>query len=95
MEMAIGSKVLITMNTNTDMDMCNGVRGEVVHIWVDSWEEEANEETSVQEMQYPPSCVLIKMDRTWEGQLEGLEENTIPLFLITQMVEVVTQKGEK
>ncbi|SRR5258708_3034128 len=93
-EMAIRSKVLITMNINTDMEMCNGARGEVVQIWADP-QEGVNEETSVQEMQYPPSCILIKMDRTREGQLEGLEENTIPLFLITQTVDVVTQKGEK
>ncbi len=94
-EMAIRCKVLIMTNINTNMEMCNGVRGEVVQIWVDPQEEGANEEMSVQEMQYPPSCILIKMDQTWEGQLEGLEENTILLFLITQMVEVVTQKGEK
>ncbi len=83
MEMAISSKVLIMMNINTDMDMCNGVRGEVIHIWADPQEEGGNEETSVQEMWYPPSCVLIKMNRNQEGQVEGLEENTIPLFLIT------------
>ncbi len=60
-EMAIRSKVLIMMNINTDMEMCNRVRGEVVQIWVDP-QEGGGEETSVQEMQYPPSCILIKMD---------------------------------
>ena len=34
-ELAIGSKVIITTNIDTDMDMCNRARGEVVQIWAD------------------------------------------------------------
>ena len=62
-ELEVGCKVIITTNIDTDMDMSNGAQGQVVHIWVDPQEPAGNGESSVEDMQYPPACVLVKMEQ--------------------------------
>ena len=67
----------------------------VVHIWADPQEEGGSSEGLVQEMQYPPSCMLVKLARFWQGQVEGLEVSTMPLFLVVKMIKITSPKGQK
>ncbi|KAF8313528.1 uncharacterized protein EI90DRAFT_3083561 [Cantharellus anzutake] len=60
MELAIGCKVMIT--SNIDTDIANGARREIVDIWADP-REEPQREGVVQNVKYPPCCVLVKMER--------------------------------
>ncbi|KAF8332839.1 uncharacterized protein EI90DRAFT_3054594, partial [Cantharellus anzutake] len=59
-ELAIGGKVIITTNLDTDIDVVNGVRGQIVGIWADP--QDSDMTGAVQEMKYPPSCALVKLE---------------------------------
>src|SRR5260370_40531936 len=81
-------------NINTDMEVLNGAKGEMVQIWVDT-QEEGNTESSVQELKYPPSCILIKMEHFQQGQSEGMEALTYLVFLVVKSIEIMMGKGQK
>ncbi|KAJ3874323.1 hypothetical protein F5051DRAFT_295649, partial [Lentinula edodes] len=63
-ELAIGAKVLVTQNIETDLDITNGARGKIVEIVFDPREPQFEENCSVVELEYMPLYVLVKMDRT-------------------------------
>ena len=94
-ELAIGCKVMVMTNINTDLEIANGAQGEVVQIWTDPQEECRDSTASVQNLKYPPSCVLVRMDRFRLGQIQGLEGSTIPLFPVLKMIEYITANGVK
>ncbi|SRR5258708_29481950 len=67
----------------------------VVHIWADPQEEGGSSEGLVQEMQYPPSCMLVKLARFQQGQVGGLKALTMPLFPVVRMIKIKSPKGQK
>ena len=94
-ELAVGCKVIITTSIDTDMDMSNGVWGQVVHIWADPQEPAGNGESLVHDMQYPPACMFIKMERFRLGEVVGMEVSTYPIFPVVKKVEYITAKGQR
>src|SRR5260370_40414190 len=92
--LVVGCKVIIMTNIDTDMQMSNRAHGEVVQIWSDPHEEGENN-GSVEEMMYPPTCILIKRDQFQEAPMAGLEASTIPLFPVVKMIEYRTGNGKK
>jgi ATP-dependent exoDNAse (exonuclease V) alpha subunit len=78
LEMAIGMKVIITENMETDLDVANGSRGIIINIVLDA-DEPPIPDTPVVRLKMPPTYILVKLDRTRATRLEGLEERTIPL----------------
>ncbi|KAL1743268.1 hypothetical protein HDZ31DRAFT_7278, partial [Schizophyllum fasciatum] len=62
-ELAIGATVLVTQNIDTDLDITNGARGKVVSVILHPDEPE-HAGMSVMKLLFPPSCILVKMDRT-------------------------------
>ena len=60
-ELAIRAKVIITTNLDTDINITNGAQGHIVGIWADPCEDSEQRE-AVQDMAYPPSCVLVKLE---------------------------------
>ncbi len=77
-ELAIGMKVMVTSNIQTDLDLANGARGEVVDIVLHP-DEEVIGPSSVVHLKYLPSYVLVKMLRTRASQLQGLDDHVIPV----------------
>ncbi len=78
-ELAVGMKVMVTFNVNTDLDLTNGARGSV-HDIIFHADEDGNWEGMRQVLRHPPACVLVKLDRTKAPRLHGLEEGVIPSF---------------
>ena len=61
-ELAIGIPVMVTLNILTDLDVANGVQGEIVAIMMDERDELlALKEKSSIHLQYPPRYVLVKL----------------------------------
>ena len=77
--MAIGMKVMVTFNIETDLDIANGARGEVVQVVLDERESKYSASQSTVQLEYPPAYVLVKMLSTKVSRLEGLEDNVIPI----------------
>ncbi|KAJ3729419.1 hypothetical protein C8R42DRAFT_549626, partial [Lentinula raphanica] len=62
-EIVVGMKVMVTSNVETDLDVTNGARGEIVDIILDPREESATGEQEIA-LEFLPKYVLVKMDRT-------------------------------
>jgi hypothetical protein len=86
-ELAIGMKVLVTSNLETDLDLTNGARGEIVDIILHADEPPIGKEAIVK-LQRLPAYILVKMARTRATRLEGLEECVIPVEPMEQSMEI-------
>lgn len=79
-ELAIGAPVMVTLNIHTDLDVANGVRGEIEGIVLDERERlMTTRETHSIHLRYPPRYVLVRLDRTKAPSLQGLPQNVIPI----------------
>jgi len=88
-DIAVGMRVMVTQNIETDLDITNGARGMIVGIILHP-DELALNNGMVQrvELQYLPLCVLVQLDRTRATQLDGLDECVIPVEPRTQTFHV-------
>jgi hypothetical protein len=75
--MAIGMNVMVTYNIETDLDLTNGVRGEIVNIVLDE-NKPPLPQTPVVFLKYPPAYIL-KLSRTHLTKLSSLNEGVIPV----------------
>jgi hypothetical protein len=71
-------KAMVTNNIETDLDVANGARGEIVDIILHP-DEPALGNEPIMKLTKLPAYILIKMERTRATTLEGLEENVIPV----------------
>ncbi|KAF8587375.1 hypothetical protein K439DRAFT_1614432 [Ramaria rubella] len=71
-------KVMVTTNIDTDLDVANRSHGEIVGIALDLHEEKTGNSTIV-ELEYPPTYILVKLQRTRGETLEGVDECVIPI----------------
>ncbi|KAF8123276.1 hypothetical protein EV363DRAFT_1435963 [Boletus edulis] len=58
---AVGMKVMVTYNIETDLDIANGARGEIVKIILDEREEKFSPSQAIIHLDYPPAYILVKM----------------------------------
>lgn len=87
--MAIGMKVMVTYNIETDPDIANGARGEIIEIVLDEHESSYSLSQSVIQLEYPPAYMLIKMLLTKASSLEGLDENVIHLIPMERTFSII------
>jgi hypothetical protein len=95
-EFATGAQVLVTQNLDVDIDVTNGVRGEIVGVVLDPEEEAELEEAAVVKLTRMPKCLLVKMARTRQGKLDGLEDGVIPIKPVTVpiLIDVKLKNGK-
>ncbi|OSC97674.1 hypothetical protein PYCCODRAFT_1330794, partial [Trametes coccinea BRFM310] len=62
-EIAEGMQVMVTTNIETDLDIANGARGEVVKIVLHPDEPPITDEAIVK-LRYPPAYILVRLHRT-------------------------------
>ena len=86
-EIAVGMKVMVTSNVETDLDVTNGARGEIVDIILHP-NEPTLEDGPVVKLKYLPSYVLVKLMHTRASRLEGLDEGIIPVEVATQNFQI-------
>jgi hypothetical protein len=79
-ELAVGMKVMVLMNIDTDSDLANGSRGIVADIILDP-REVVNERLSRKVfLSYPPAAILFTPLFGAKKTLPGLPQGTIPIF---------------
>jgi hypothetical protein len=78
-KIALGMKVMVTNNIETDLDIANGVRGEIVDKILHPDEPSIGESDCVISLKFLPTYILVKLTRTRACRLEGLEEGVIPV----------------
>ncbi len=90
-EVAIGAKVLVTQNIETDLDIANGTRGTIVDI---KREPPHKHDKDIIDLKYPPAYILVKLKKTRLKQLPGLEAGVIPIQPIVQKMRVNVSEGK-
>jgi hypothetical protein len=85
--LAIGMKVMVTNNLQTDLDITNGARGVIVDILLSRYEPPLEDGSTVT-LRFVPECVLVKLDRTRATALPHLQEGVIPIQPIPSKVQV-------
>ncbi len=78
LEVAIGMQVMVTSNIQTDLDLANGARGEVVDLVLHPDEPPVGDGCVVH-LQHLPAYILVKMHRTRAAQLDELEVGVVPV----------------
>lgn len=78
-EVAIGMKVMVTQNVQTDLDITNGACGTVVDILLSPDEPPIHDLQPIIMLKHLPACILVKLNRTHASKLQGLEESVIPV----------------
>ena len=76
--LAIGMKVLVMTNIETDLDVANGARREIVDVILHP-DEDIDPAESVVKLKHLPICVLVKLYRTRATALDGLDQGVIPI----------------
>jgi len=85
--LAIGMKVMVTNNLQTDLDITNGARGIIIDIILNP-DEPPLDEGSVVKLKYLPECVLVKLSRTRAAALPNLEEGVIPIQRVSTRTQI-------
>ncbi|KZT57478.1 hypothetical protein CALCODRAFT_419311, partial [Calocera cornea HHB12733] len=62
--LVIGMEVMVTLNVQTDLDVANGARGQLVGIGLDENEPAVPQHTKQVILKRPPTYVLVKLYRT-------------------------------
>ncbi|KAI0076306.1 hypothetical protein K474DRAFT_1645141 [Panus rudis PR-1116 ss-1] len=76
---AKGMKVMVTLNVETDLDIANGTRGEIVDIILDPEEPPLQTSGYIVKLTKPPAYVLVKLDWTRLPPLNGLPPGVVPI----------------
>ncbi|GJE99317.1 hypothetical protein PsYK624_155710 [Phanerochaete sordida] len=93
-ELARGMKVLVTSNIQTDLDLANGSRGEIVDIVLHP-DEPAGDGGSVVQLKHMPICILVRMERTKASQLNGLEPGVVPVQPVERRMTIKLRRAGK
>ena len=70
---------MVTNNLETDIDVSNGARGEIVNMILHPNEPPLDDQQSKIELKFLSVCILAKLGRTRARKLEGLDECVIPI----------------
>jgi hypothetical protein len=91
-QIARGMKVMVTFNVETELDIANGVRGQIVDIVLDEWEPAIGANEVKVNLRYPPSYVLVKLNQMKAKRLGGLAEGVIPITPIQKSMTIIVDK---
>jgi hypothetical protein len=87
-ELAVGMKVMVTQNVETDLDITNSARGKIVDIILHLDKPPVGNEPVIK-LKYLPSYSLVKLDRTKTTKLDGLEEGVIPVEVSSKSFQIL------
>lgn len=71
-EIAIGMKVMVTTNIETNLDIMNGAQGGIIDIILHPEEPPIDPNKAVVQLKYIPAYLLVKLSRTRATRLEGV-----------------------
>ena len=85
--LAVGMKVMVTNNLQTDLDITNGARGVITDIILNP-DEPPLDKGPVVTLKYLPESVLVKLSRTRAAALPNLEEGVIPIQRVSTKTQI-------
>ena len=70
---------MVTNNIETDLDITNGARGEIIDIILHPDEPYVDAKKPIVRLKHMPSYLLVKLSRTRATRLEGLDDYVLPV----------------
>ena len=86
-ELSKGMKFLVTDHVKTDLDVTNGVWGQIVDIILHPNMPPPSVKPTVY-LKYMPSYILVKLNCIWASQLDRLDESVIPVEVATTTMKM-------
>ncbi|CEL62289.1 DNA repair and recombination protein pif1, mitochondrial OS=Schizosaccharomyces pombe (strain 972 / ATCC 24843) GN=pif1 PE=1 SV=1 [Rhizoctonia solani AG-1 IB] len=86
--LAIGLKVMVTLNIETDLDIANGARGTICDIVLSPSEPPIDPDEPVVTLREPPAYILVQLDRTRALELPGLQKGVVPIVPATKSYRI-------
>jgi ATP-dependent exoDNAse (exonuclease V) alpha subunit len=86
--------VMVTTNIETDLDIANGARGEIVDIILHP-DEPPLSSCSIQNLVFLPLYILVKLNRTRANGLQDLDDGIIPIECTTQSLQIITSSPDQ
>jgi hypothetical protein len=87
-EIAIGAKIMVTLNVDTDLDIANGARGVIHSIIVHSDENITPNSNNRVVLTRLPLYIFVKLDRTRAPSLSTLDRGLIPIVPIAKTFSI-------
>ena len=102
LQIAIGMKVMVTENLETNLDIANGARGHITAIVLHQHEPPVLED-SIIHLQHLPAYILVHLDKTKASRLPGLDQGVVPVeprivnmkFMVKENGQVVQRAGTR
>lgn len=93
-KIAVGMRVMVTLNLSTDKDLANGTRGTIEEIILDPRENctQPDEDGAIR-LSYPPALVLFKPDVEVTYQFDGLRKGLLPICPSERGFTITDAKG--
>ena len=89
--LAIGMKVMVTNNLQTDLDITNGARGIIADIILNPDEPPLGEGSMVM-LKHLLECVLVKLSHTRVAALPGLDKGVIPIQRVSTKTQICVRR---
>jgi len=95
-ELAVGMKVMVTLNMATDIGLTNGSRGTIVDIILDPRESNTDideDDNHIVHLKFPPAMIVFKPTRQFNFEpFDGLQAGQIPIFPKEASFRIGTKK---
>lgn len=88
-------QIMVTLNIETEMDVANGTRGEIVDIILDLEEDPITPGERKVHLRKPPAYVLVKLPHTRMQQLPGLPPNIVPIKPMSERFSITLTNVDK
>ncbi|SRR6266404_3395225 len=92
--LSVGMNAMVTINVETDLDIANGSRGQILLIALHK-ELQQIRSGCVVTLSKPPVFALVKLQSTKSGELPGLGEGVIPITPIERSFTIIDRKEKK
>ncbi|KAH7102020.1 hypothetical protein BKA62DRAFT_637992 [Auriculariales sp. MPI-PUGE-AT-0066] len=88
-------EVMVTYNLQTELDIANGSRGEIVDIILHPDEPDIDRTSSEVTLQNPPAYILVKLRTTRAKQLKGLDQGVVPVTVQSSFFSIDIGNGRQ
>ena len=93
--LAVGLRVLVTSNLDTDNDIANGMKATITDIVLHPQSAFVRQPDGVYELQASPLYILVKLDRFRGSALDGLDAGVVPIEAATTSFRITAVSNGK
>lgn len=96
-ELAIRMKAMVVLNITTEVDLANGMRGEIVDIILDTRDKKAETDERQKEVKlnYPPALIIFRPFHMTVPSFQSLKPGHVPIFPTERTFHIPGARGRE